>query len=107
MSQRDAEDRYRMLELTAPLIGVAGDDNGPLVERMLRAFPWMLALSPDDREACAHDLIDAARASFSTDQPDVVLAELASWRETAAAIAAGLNQGEPAWLDDDDAVVRP
>lgn len=82
------------------------DDNGPLAERMSRAFPWMLALSPDDRATCAQDLVDAARASFSTDQPHLVLAELTSWKETATAIAAGLNRGEPEWLDDDDAVVE-
>lgn len=82
------------------------DDNGPLAERMSRAFPWMLALSPDDRATCAQDLVDAARASFSTDQPHLVLAELNSRKETATAIASGLNRGEPEWLDDDDAVVE-
>ena len=68
---------------------------------MSRAFPWMLALSPEDRAICAQDLVDAARASFSTDQPHLVLAELTSWKETATAIAAGLNRGEPEWMDDD------
>lgn len=106
MSQREAESRNRMLQFAAQLIGVAVDDNGPLAERMSRAFPWMLALSPDDRATCAQDLVDAARASFSTDQPHLVLAELTSWKETATAIAAGLNRGEPEWLDDDDAVVE-
>ncbi len=68
MSQREADSRTRMLQFAAQLIGVAVDDNGPLAERMARAFPWMLALSPADRNICAQDLVDAARASFSTDQ---------------------------------------
>lgn len=106
MSQREAQSRSRMLQFAAQLIGVAVDDNGPLAERMSRAFPWMLALSPGDRVTCAQNLVDAARASFSTDQPHLVLAELTSWKETATAIAAGLNQGEPDWMDDDDAVVE-
>ena len=107
MSQREAESRNRMLQFAAQLIGVAVDDNGPLAERMARAFPWMLALAPEDRTICARDLVDAARASFSTDQPYLVLAELTSWTETATAIAAGLNRGEPQWWDDGDVIERP
>lgn len=109
MSQREADGRTRMLQFAAQLIGVAVDDDGPLDGRMSRAFPWMLALSPADRATCAQDIVDAARASFSTDQPHLVFAELASWKETATAIAAGLSQSDLDWLDsDDDAVVgRP
>ncbi|UVO11491.1 prevent-host-death protein [Mycobacterium sp. SVM_VP21] len=106
MSQREAENRSRMLQFAAQLIGVAVDDTGPLVERMSKAFPWMLALPPGDRSSCAQDLVDAARASFSTGQPHLVLAELTSWQETATAIAAGLGRGEPEWLGDNDVVVE-
>jgi len=106
MSQREAESRNRMLQFAAQLIGAALDDDGPLAERMSKAFPWMLALSPEDRATCAQDLVDAARASFSTGQPHLVLAELTSWKETATAIAAGLGRGEPERLDDDDVVVK-
>jgi len=106
MSQREADNRSRMLDFAAQLIGVAVDDDGPLVERMSKAFPWMLALSREDRVTCAQDLVDAARASFSTDQHHLVLAELTSWKETATAIAAGLGLGETEWLDGDDAVVE-
>lgn len=109
MSRRHVESRDRMLEFAAQLIGVAIDDNGTLAERMSNAFPWMFALSAKDRETCAQDLVDAARASFSTDQPHRVLAELTSWRETATALAAGLGQADVEWLEDDDAatVERP
>ncbi len=109
MSRRHVESRNRMLEFAAQLIGVAVDDNGPLADRMANAFPWMLALSVKDRETCAQDLVDAARASFFTDQPHRVLAELTSWRETATSLAAGLGQADVEWLDDDDAaaVERP
>lgn len=110
MSQREMESRTRMLQFAAQLIGVAVDDAGPLVKRMSKAFPWMLALSPEDRTTCAQDLVDAARASFSTDQPHLVLAELTSWKETATAIAAGLGRTDLDWLDSDNAdaaVKRP
>jgi hypothetical protein len=108
MSQREAEGRARLLEFAAQLIGVAVDDDGPLAGRMSKAFPWMLALSAEDRATCAQNLVDAARASFSTDQPHLALAVLTSWRETATAIAAGLGRADLEWLDtdDDDAVVE-
>lgn len=106
MSQREAEGRARLLEFAAQLIGVAVDDDGPLAERMARAFPWMLALSAEGRVRCAKDLVDAARASFSTDQPHLLMAELTSWRETATAIAAGLGSAEVEWLDADGSPVE-
>lgn len=101
MSQREAEGRVRLLEFTAQLIGVSVDDDGPLAVRMSRVFPWMLALPPEDRATCAQDLVDAARASFSTGQPYMALTELTSWRETATAIAAGLVRTVPDCLDAD------
>ncbi|KXO91172.1 type II toxin-antitoxin system Phd/YefM family antitoxin [Tsukamurella pseudospumae] len=107
MSQREADGRERMLEFAAQLIGVAVDGDGPLADRMAKAFPWMLALSAADRSRCAQDLVDAARASFSTEQPHRVLSELTSWKETATAIAAGLGQSDHEWLDDaDDTLVE-
>ena len=108
MSQREAEGRSRLLNFAAQLITVTLDDNGSLAERMAKAFPWMLALSSADQATCARNLVDAARASFSTDQPHLALAELTSWRETATAVAAGLGQADVEWLDgDDETVERP
>ncbi|AXK35350.1 prevent-host-death protein [Streptomyces armeniacus] len=103
MSQREAEGRARLLNFAEQLITVTLDDNGTLAERMSRAFPWMLALSLTDRESCAQDLVDAARASLSTDQPHLAIAELTSWKETAAAVAAGLGSADLERLDDDAA----
>lgn len=107
MSQREAEARARLLSFAAQLITAALDGSGSLAERMSKVFPWMLALSQDDREACAQDLVDAARASFSTDQPHLAIAELTSWKETAAAMAAGLGGIDVQWLDADEPVERP
>ena len=103
MSQREAVGRARLLNFAAQLITVTLDDQGTLAERMAKVFPWMLALSPADRETCAQELVDAARASFSTDQPHLAIAELTSWKETATAVAAGLGSADVEWLDDADA----
>ncbi|NMN99707.1 prevent-host-death protein [Gordonia sp. TBRC 11910] len=110
MSQREAEGRARLLTFAAQLITVTLDDAGTLAERMTKAFPWMLALTPTDRETCAQDLVDAARASFATNQPHIAIAELTSWKETATAVAAGLGRTDVEWLDEEDAtrtVERP
>lgn len=107
MSQREADDRARLLEFAAQLITVVIEDVGTLGQRMAKAFPWMLALSPADRESCAQDLVNAARASFSTEQPHLALVELTSWKETATALAAGLGSTDLEWLDNTETVERP
>ncbi|MFC3963037.1 hypothetical protein [Nocardia jiangsuensis] len=89
------------MQSAAQLIAVVRDDRSSLAE----AYPWMLALSPADREACAQDLVNAAR--MSTDQPHPAMAELISWKETATAVAAGLGTIDPAWLGEDAPVERP
>jgi hypothetical protein len=104
MSQREADARSELLHIAATLITVTLED-GPLTERMASRYPWMYALSTEDREACTRDLIDAARASFSTHQPHLAIAKLTSWRETATAIAAGLSSQPVEWLDEDDDAV--
>lgn len=107
MSKSEAAARESLLELAATLIGVATDTRGTLAQRMSDAMPWMLALSPEDRDACARELLDAARASFATGQPHLAAAQLTSWRETATALAAGLGNAPVEWLDVDAPVERP
>lgn len=106
MSQREADARAELLHLAATLITVTLED-GPLEDRMADRFPWMFALSEEGRVRCSRALIDAARASFATDQPHLAIAELTSWQETATAIAAGLGSDPVEWLDEDELVERP
>lgn len=105
----DSEDRARreLLDLAAQLIAIATDTKGTLTERMSEVFPWMFALSPQGRDDCAQSVLQAARASFSTKQPHLAVAELTSWKETATALAAGLRSDPVEWLDDDEPVERP
>lgn len=106
MSQREAEARDELLNLAAHLTS-ASIDGGPIEERLAKLFPWMLALTPEGRAECARALLDASRASFATGQPHLALTELASWRESATAIAAGLGTDPVEWLDDAPSVERP
>lgn len=107
MSEREASARRILVELAAELIAVTTDDRGTLVERMSNRFPWMLALKKADRDRCAKDLVEAARASFSTQKAHLVVAELAAWRETASAVAEGLNLNSIEWLDEPLPVEAP
>lgn len=107
MSESTDRARASLLELAAQLIAVTTSTEGTLATRMSDRFPWMLALSEADREACSADIVAAARASFATSQPHLAVAELAAWRETATAIAAGLGKEAIEWLDDRETVERP
>lgn len=106
MSEQEDLARNELLKLAAQLIGIATIHDDQLVNFMTEHFPWMLALSPTDQEACAKEVLDAARASFATGQAHLALSTLSSWRETAEAIAAGLGETPVEWIDDDELVVR-
>lgn len=109
MSESEDRARNSLLELAAQLIAVSTNCECTLAERMSDRFPWMLALSVEDRELCATEILAAARASFATKQPHLAIAELTAWRETATAMAAGLGKTRVEWLDENDAetVARP
>lgn len=107
MTESADKARSALMELAAQLVAVSTDTEGTLASRMSDRFPWMLALSPADREACAADVLAAARASFATKQAHLAIAELTAWRETATAIAAGLGNEPVEWLDAEESVERP
>ena len=77
------------------------------VAAMSEVYPWMMALAPEDRSACAKELRDAALASFSTGQARLLEEAEASWRGTAEAVAAGLVSSDVDWLGDEPLVGRP
>ncbi len=107
MSRRQVDQQAKLLEVAAQLVGVLLDETASPAERLTTAFPWMLALAPADREACARELIDAARASFSTNQPALLLTELTAWQETAVAVAAGWDKADVQWLNQPTIVEHP
>lgn len=107
MSEREDAARNELLKLAAQLIGIATIHDDELVDFMTEHFPWMLALSSTDQEACAKEVLNAARASFATGQAHLALSTLTSWRETAEAVAAGLGKTPVEWIDNDESVERP
>jgi dsDNA-binding SOS-regulon protein len=108
MSKRESDARDRLLELAAQLIAITlEDDQRTLGMRMADRFDWMLALNDTDREQCAKELINAARASFSTKQAHLAIAELTAWRSTATAIAEGLTNDSIQWFEEFEPVQNP
>lgn len=108
MSSDENDARDRLLAIAAQLIAATLDeDRGSLAERLAERFDWMLALPADEQDACARDIIRAARASFSTRQAHLAVAEVAAWKSTAEAYAAGLSNGPIDWLDEPVSVERP
>lgn len=107
MSESADKARASLLELAAQLVAVTASPDGTLAGRMSDRFPWMLALSQTDQDACAKAVLAAARASFATDQPHLAIAELTAWRETATAMAAGLGKESVRWLKDAEIAERP
>jgi hypothetical protein len=108
MSQQEADAKDALLQLAAQLIAVTvDDDKGTLGQRLSERFNWMFAFSEEMRERCAQDIIRAARASFSTGQAHLAVAELAAWESTAQAIAAGLNSEPLEWIEDSAPLERP
>ncbi|WP_237199034.1 prevent-host-death protein [Rothia nasimurium] len=98
MTEHEADERRDMFLIAAQIIAATTLEGGSLAERMATVFPWMLALDTGDRELCARELIDTARAAFATNQPKTLLVGVTSWFESATALAAGLDEVEPEWL---------
>ena len=107
MTESAAAAQRELFGLAAQIIAVTTDDRGTLAERMTNHFPWMLALSTKDQKTCARDLVNAARASFATEQARPLIIELTAWRETATALAEGLGSEPVEWLEAAPLVPRP
>ncbi|MFN3865939.1 MAG: prevent-host-death protein [Demequina sp.] len=107
MAEREAASRDMLLQVAGRLLTAATAAGGRFSDHLADAYPWMLALSTEDREECATDVLNAARAAFETGHAHLAVAELTSWRETALAIAAGLGAEPVQWLYEDEPVERP
>ncbi|MCR6713327.1 MAG: prevent-host-death protein [Demequina sp.] len=107
MSEGEDRARQELVAIAGTLLAAATDGTGNATERIVAAYPWMLALNEAERATCAQELLIAARASFATGQPRLALSTLESWRETACAIAEGLDRLPVEWLDEPVIVPAP
>lgn len=107
MAARRAAEVDQLLDSAASFTLVMLHDETALVDVMTRVYPWMMALSEEDRVLCAEDLRDAALVSFSTGQAKKLQETVASWKGTAEAVAAGLTAEPVEWLAEPPTVERP
>ncbi|WBU36740.1 prevent-host-death protein [Homoserinibacter sp. YIM 151385] len=99
--------RTRVFELAAQLIAVSLDERESLVDRLAVPFPWIKLLSEGDQATCAAEIIATARGAFAIDRPERIVTEIAAWRSTAEAVAAGWGTDSVEWVDDDIEIGRP
>ena len=107
MTKREADATATLNEFAAQLLGLTAYSPQELADKVSQLYPWMLALRQEDREQCASDLLQATRAALATGQPERVVSELLSWRETARALSDGLLASSDDWLESLELVERP
>lgn len=94
----------------AQLIGasVKDEDFGKhLVESLSDPYPWVEFLSPESRREFTNEFLRTARACASVGRFDRLSIVVASWRETAAAIAADFDSTELDYIPGGLTVVNP
>jgi PHD/YefM family antitoxin component YafN of YafNO toxin-antitoxin module len=107
MTKEKADATTALNEFAAQLLGIAAHSAAELAERLSTAHPWILALRQEDQEQCARDLLQATRTALATGQPQRVISEMLSWRETARAISDGLQASTNDWRESLELVDRP
>jgi PHD/YefM family antitoxin component YafN of YafNO toxin-antitoxin module len=107
MSKRDADAIDWLLTFAAQVLAVSVEHKDGLSDRLASLYPWMLALGNADREQCAADILRASQAALATHQPQLAVAEVTSWRETAMAVADGVAGEHTEWLEEPETVERP
>lgn len=107
MSKRDADAIDWLLTFAAQVLAVSVENKDGLSDRLASLYPWMLTLGNADREQCAADILRASQAALATHQPQLAVAEVTSWRETAMAVADGVAGQQTEWLEKPEAVQRP
>jgi len=107
MTKKEADASAALNEFAAQLLGITAHSTKELAEKACQLYPWMLALSQADQEQCATDLLTATRTALATGQPERVVSEMLSWRETARAISDGLRVSDDGWLESLELVERP
>jgi hypothetical protein len=91
MSKRERHNFTEFHSHISQVLAVLDDSHGTLTERMVKTFPWMLALREEAQSECAKELVNTAKASMATSAPLLALTTLYSWKATAEAIALGID----------------
>ena len=107
MSKKETQSIPQFHTHVAQVLSALDDQNGSLVARMTKYFPWMLALEEDAQQECTQDLIRTTKAALATNAPMLAINELNAWTATAETIALGIDFKDIDWLDAPILVERP
>ena len=107
MSKKETQSIPQFHTHVAQVLSALDDQNGSLVARMTKYFPWMLALAEDAQQECTQDLIRTTKAALATNAPMLAINELNAWTATAETIALGIDFNDNDWLDAPILVERP
>jgi prevent-host-death family protein len=107
MSKRERKNLAEFHTYISQVLAAVDDQNGSLVDRMSKPFPWVLALRPEGQIDCVRELLRTAKAAMALGTPDLALHELYSWRTTAENLALGVKVEDVEWLDKPIPVPRP
>ena len=107
MSKKETQSIPQFHAHVAQVLSALDDQNGSLVARMTKYFPWMLTLEEDAQQECTQDLIRTTKAALATNAPMLAINELNAWTATAETIALGIDFNDIDWLDAPILVERP
>lgn len=103
------DEHFTALTVAADLIAASlAPEDVPFEKRLEDRFPWLRFLGTSDQQLFAREIIDVARSCAAVHNFGPFLVELAEWRRTAAASAAGFTPGpDLEWLDEPAVVFDP
>ena len=107
MAKAQAEDSSEFMVHVSRVMSALADEQGTLVERMMRQYPWIHPLDGESRDLCVNDLIRTTISSVSMNAPEAAMRKLTSWRETAYATSMGWGEEPKEWLEKPVRVERP
>ena len=103
------DEHFLALGVAADLVAASlSPGDSPLERRLESLFPWLHFLGDADRESFATDIIDSARRCAAVRDFTPFLVDLAEWRATAVAVAAGYTAPRDLdWIDEHRMVPDP
>jgi PHD/YefM family antitoxin component YafN of YafNO toxin-antitoxin module len=107
MAKARAEDSSEFMVHASRVMSALADEQGTIVERMMKQYPWIHPLDDHWRAVCVDDLIRTTISSVSLNSPDAAMRKLSSWRETAYATSMGWGSEPKEWLEKPVRVKRP
>lgn len=107
MNKRETQHMDEFHTYISQVLTALADNEGNLVQRLAKSFPWILAFKKDGQIECAEELVRTAKVAMATSVPTYALHALYSWRGTAEAHALGIQVEEVQWLASPIPVPRP